>query len=65
MTLNDQVFTGNPFGIPDSVAVAACGSLPNCAPGQAIWDFTATVNGPGGDLKGFEVSYQPTDWTTK
>jgi TonB-dependent receptor len=40
------------------VAVAACGSLPNCAPGLAIWDFTTTVNGPGGDLKGFEISYQ-------
>jgi TonB-dependent receptor len=58
VVLNDQVFTGNPFGIPDSVAVQACGSLPNCAPGLAIWDFTTTVNGPGGDLKGFEISYQ-------
>jgi iron complex outermembrane recepter protein len=58
VTLTDQVFTGNPFGIPDSVAVAACGALPNCAPNLPIWTFNTTANGPGGDLKGFEVSYQ-------
>jgi len=31
LTVTNQVFTGNPFGIPDNVAVAACGTLPNCA----------------------------------
>jgi TonB-dependent receptor len=57
-TVNNQVFTGNPFGIPDSVAVAACGAQPNCSPSLPIWNFNTTVNGPGGNLKGFEISYQ-------
>jgi iron complex outermembrane receptor protein len=57
-TLSNQVFTGNPFGIPDSFAVAACGATPACAPNLAIWQFQQTVNGPGGDLKGFELGYQ-------
>src|SRR5690606_36494670 len=58
LTLTDQVFTGNPFGIPDSVAIAACGGQPNCAPNLANWTFNTTVNGPGGDLTGVELSYQ-------
>jgi iron complex outermembrane receptor protein len=58
ISLTSQVFTGNPFGIPDSVAVAACGNLPNCAPDLPIWTFTSTVNGEGGRLRGFEFSYQ-------
>src|SRR5690606_21814158 len=57
-TLTDVPFTGNPFGIPDTVAIAACGAQPNCAPDLPIWTFNTTVNGPGGDLKGFEISYQ-------
>jgi iron complex outermembrane recepter protein len=58
ISLTGQVFTGNPFGIPDSVAVGACGTLPNCAPNLPIWTFNTTVNGKGGELKGFEISYQ-------
>lgn len=58
VSLSNQVFTGNPFGIPDSVAIAACGALPNCAPELPIWTFNSTINGDGGDLKGFEISYQ-------
>lgn len=50
-------FTGNPFGIPESVAIAACGATPGCSP-SADWVFTTTVNGDGGWLKGFELSYQ-------
>ena len=57
-TLSNQVFTGNPFGIPDSFATAACGTTAGCAANLPIWQFTQTVNGPGGDLKGFEVGYQ-------
>lgn len=57
-TLSDQVFTGNPFGIPDAAAITACGGQPNCAPNLANWNFNTTVNGPGGDLKGVEISYQ-------
>jgi TonB-dependent receptor len=58
LTATNQVFTGNPFGIPDSVAIAACGALPNCAPDLPIWTFNTTINGPGGNLKGFELSFQ-------
>jgi iron complex outermembrane receptor protein len=58
ISLTSQVFTGNPFGIPDNVAVAACGTLPNCSPDLPIWTFNTTVNGKGGVLKGFELSYQ-------
>lgn len=58
VTITDVPFTGNPFGIPDSVAIAACGGQPNCAPELPIWTFNTTTNGPGGDLKGFEISYQ-------
>lgn len=58
VTVDDIPFTGNPFGIPDSVAIAACGSQPNCAPDLANWTFNTTANGPGGDLKGFEIGYQ-------
>ncbi len=50
-------FTGNPFGIPDSVAIAACGATAGCSP-AADWTFNTTVMGEGGWLKGFEVSYQ-------
>jgi TonB-dependent receptor len=57
-TLSNQVFTGNPFGIPDSFATAACGGQAGCAANLPIWTFQQTVNGAGGNLKGFEVSYQ-------
>ena len=53
-----SVFTGNPFGLPDSVAVAACGSTPNCAPNLNNWSFSAPRNSPGGPLTGFEINYQ-------
>jgi TonB-dependent receptor len=50
-------FTGNPFGIPDAVASAACGTTLGCSP-SAEWTFNTTINGKGGDLKGLELSYQ-------
>jgi len=53
-----SVFSGNPFGLPDSVAVAACGSTPNCGPSLNNWTFSAPRNSPGGRLRGFEVNYQ-------
>lgn len=57
-TLRDQrPFTGNPYNLPDSLAVQACGGQGGCSP-DAIWDFTVPVNTPGGDVDGFEVSYQ-------
>lgn len=58
LTLSNQVFTGNPFGIPDSFATAACGNTAGCAANLPQWSFTQTVNGPGGNLKGFEIGYQ-------
>ncbi|WP_269716122.1 TonB-dependent receptor [Caulobacter sp. NIBR2454] len=53
-------FSGNPFGLPDSVATAACGSRPatECAATLPIWSFTTPVNTDGADLKGLEINYQ-------
>ena len=50
-------FTGNPLGLPDSVAIAACGTTPGCTP-DAPWDFNLPANTPGGEVEGFEISYQ-------
>lgn len=50
-------FSGNALGIPDSVAVAACGTIAGCSP-TADWVFNQPVNTDGGDLTGVEVSYQ-------
>jgi iron complex outermembrane recepter protein len=56
-TSSNGPFTGNPFGIPDSVAIAACGATAGCSP-SADWQFNTTVMGEGGWLQGLEVSYQ-------
>jgi iron complex outermembrane receptor protein len=53
----DIPFSENTLGLPDSVAVAACGATPGCSP-SAIWAFTQPANTEGGKLKGFEISYQ-------
>jgi TonB-dependent receptor len=50
-------FTGNPFGLPDSVAVAACGNVVGCSP-SANWSFSVPRNTSGGSLTGFEINYQ-------
>jgi TonB-dependent receptor len=50
-------FTGNPLGLPDSVATAACGTTVGCSP-SADWQFNLPANTPGGDLTGYEISYQ-------
>ncbi len=50
-------FTDNPLGLPDSVAIAACGTQPGCSP-AVDWDFNLPANTPGGDLQGFEIAYQ-------
>jgi len=52
-----QPFTGNSLGLPDSVAIAACGTVAGCTP-AADWVFTQPVNSDGGDLDGYELSYQ-------
>ncbi len=54
---DQRPFTGNPLGLPDSVAIAACGATAGCS-AAAIWDFTVPANTEGGELKGFEISYQ-------
>jgi len=54
---SEGAFNTNPFGLPDSVAVAACGTLVDCGPSNT-WQFSIPGNTPGGELKGFEVSYQ-------
>jgi len=55
-TLN-TVFHGNPFGVPDSLAVQACGATPGCGP-DATWAFSVPVNSPGGKVNGVELNYQ-------
>jgi iron complex outermembrane receptor protein len=52
------VFHNNPFGIPDNVAVAACGNLVGCDTTTTQWTFTVPVNTPGGPVEGYEINYQ-------
>ncbi|HEU5137923.1 MAG TPA: TonB-dependent receptor [Steroidobacteraceae bacterium] len=54
---SDIPFTGNPLGIPDSVAISACGTVAGCSP-AALWAFTVPTNTDGGEVQGFEISYQ-------
>jgi iron complex outermembrane receptor protein len=52
-------FSNNTLGLPDSVAIAACGTIiPNAADCLADWQYSLPTNTDGGDLKGFEISYQ-------
>jgi TonB-dependent receptor len=53
-----SVFHNNPFGIPDSVATAACGNLAGCDTTTTNWTFTVPVNTPGGPVDGLEINYQ-------
>jgi iron complex outermembrane recepter protein len=53
----NTTFHGNPFGVPDSLAVQACGSTPGCGP-DAVWAFSVPVNSPGGKVNGVELNYQ-------
>ncbi len=50
-------FTGNAFGLPDSIATAACGATVGCN-ASVDWRFTAPVNTSGGTIKGYEINYQ-------
>lgn len=56
LTTNSS-FSDNPFGLPDSVAIAACGTTPGCSPSSS-WNFSAPRNTPGGTVEGFELSFQ-------
>lgn len=50
-------FHNNPFGIPDSAAIAACGSTPGCSP-DATWAFSTPTNTSGGQINGLELNVQ-------
>jgi TonB-dependent receptor len=51
-------FSSNTLGLPDSVALATCGAA--VAPATCLdnWQFSVPTNTDGGDVKGFEISYQ-------
>jgi TonB-dependent receptor len=53
----DRPFTGNPLGLPDSVAIAACGATPGCSP-AVDWAFNLPRNTPGGPVTGYEIGVQ-------
>ena len=54
----NSVFHNNAFGIPDSVAVAACNGQTGCDTTTTNWVFTVPVNTSGGPVEGFEINYQ-------
>jgi iron complex outermembrane recepter protein len=53
-------FSSNPFGLPDSAAIAACAAAGTVDPAACLndWGFNIPTNTPGGDLQGLEISYQ-------
>lgn len=53
-------FTGNALGLPDSVAIAACGAAypATCGPADTNWQFSQPRNTPGGPVEGYEISLQ-------
>jgi TonB-dependent receptor len=54
----NQPFSANPLGLDDSVALALCGPAVPADTCLAGWEFSVPANTPGGDLDGFEISYQ-------
>ena len=56
---SNGTFNSNTLGLPDSVALAVCGtSIPDPASCLSDWQFSLPANTPGGGLKGVEVAYQ-------
>jgi TonB-dependent receptor len=52
-------FSNNTLGLPDSVALEVCGAgIPDPATCLSGWQFSRPANTDGGDLTGFEISYQ-------
>lgn len=51
-------FTGNSLGLPDSVAIAACGAQypATCNPADNNWQFSLPRNTSGGPLDGYEIN---------
>lgn len=56
-TRDTRPFFDNPYGLPDELGVAACGTIAGCTI-FADWIFSVPQNTPGGDLKGLEANYQ-------
>jgi TonB-dependent receptor len=54
----NQQFSANPLGLDDSVALSLCGPAVPADTCLAGWEFSVPANTPGGDLDGFEISYQ-------
>jgi TonB-dependent receptor len=53
-----SLFSANPFGLPDSAGIAACGTQVGCAVNSRQWTFSYPLNTPGGPLSGVEITYQ-------
>ncbi|MEA3003675.1 MAG: iron complex outerrane recepter protein [Sphingomonadales bacterium] len=51
-------FASNPFGLPTSLATAACGTVSGCDATTTIFTFSSPTNTPGGPVRGFEINYQ-------
>jgi TonB-dependent receptor len=51
-------FSNNTLGLPDSVALNTCGATVPAATCLDGWQFSVPTNTDGGDVKGFEISYQ-------
>jgi len=51
-------FSNNTLGLPDSVALNTCGPTIPAATCLDGWQFSVPTNTDGGDVKGFEISYQ-------
>src|ERR1051325_2785856 len=51
-------FGANPFGLPDSAGIAACGTQVGCAVNSPQWTFSYPLNTQGGPLAGVEIAYQ-------
>ena len=59
-SLNESIpYENNPFGLPDSLALAACGGVftGSCNP-TIPWLFTTPVNQKGSPLYGVEINWQ-------
>lgn len=54
-----DTFSNNTLGLPDSVALAVCGTtIPDPTACLSGWQFNLPTNTDGGDVDGFEISYQ-------
>jgi TonB-dependent receptor len=51
-------FSNNTLGLPDSVALNTCGPTIPAATCLDGWQFSVPTNTDGGDVEGFEISYQ-------